>query len=260
MRRLETPRMRLGSMLASLVLVGMAPAALAQAQAPGAELALIQQIRMTDGGEGMRAAPGGDVDRLVQLDLGDLLNDGDDAFTLSGTRAAIRFTDDQSLVRMNENTVLRVRAEGTDRGSLRRIIELEGGELWARITGKPGTETQIRTPSGVAAVRGTDFIVRHDPATGQTTVITLEGLLEFFNAAGLVEIPAGRKTSVGSEDQAPQTTPVQPEDLDPTRRLLEDQAEEEDQDVVEVTITGIDGRSVTIRVPRSVLQQIGRSR
>jgi ferric-dicitrate binding protein FerR (iron transport regulator) len=232
----------------------------AHAQAPGAELALIHQIRVADGGEGMRAAPGGDVERLVQLSLGDLLNDGDDAFTLSGTRAAIRFTDDQSLVRMNENTVLRVRAEGTDRGSLRRVIELEGGELWARITGRPGTETQVRTPSGVAAVRGTDFIVRHDPATGQTTVITLEGLLEFFNEAGLVEIAAGRKVTVRSDTQVPESTGVESEDLDPTRSLLDDQAEDEDQDVVEVTITGADGREVTVRVPRSVLQLIGRNR
>jgi ferric-dicitrate binding protein FerR (iron transport regulator) len=259
MSRLDAARIRAGWMFGAVALLGLVPAPRAHAQAPGAELALIQQIRMTDGGEGMRSAPGGDVDRLVQLDLGDLLNDGDDAFTLAGTRAAIRFTDDQSLVRMNENTVLRVRAEGTDRGSLRRVIELEGGELWARITGRPGTETQVRTPSGVAAVRGTDFIVRHDPTTGATTVITLEGLLEFFNDGGLVEIPAGRKVTVESGDQVPETSPVEAGDLDPTRRLLEDQAEE-DQDVVEVTITGADGRSVTIRVPRAALQQIGRSR
>jgi ferric-dicitrate binding protein FerR (iron transport regulator) len=260
MRRLGAARVRAAWMLGTLVLVGLAPPPHAHAQASGAELALIQQIRMTDAGEGMRAALGGDAERLVRLELGDLLNDGDDAFTLAGTRAAIRFTDDQSLVRMNESTVLRVRAEGTERGSLRRVIELEGGELWARITGRPGTETRVRTPSGVAAVRGTDFIVRHDPTTGETTVITLEGLLEFFNDAGLVEVPAGRKVTVESADQQPETTPVEPGDLDPTRRLLEDQAEEEDQGVVEVTITGADGRNVTIRVPRSVLELIGRPR
>jgi ferric-dicitrate binding protein FerR (iron transport regulator) len=259
MRR-QGARIGAGWLLTVLPALAMAPLQEAGAQTPGEELAMVRSLRVADNGEGMRAARGGDLERLIELDLGDLLNDGDDAFTLTGTRAAIRFADDQSLIRMNENTVLRVRAEGQERGSLRRVIELEGGELWARITGKPGTETHVRTPSGVAAVRGTDFIVRHDPTTGETTVITLEGLLEFFNQAGLVDVPAGRKVVVQSDEEEPQTTPVEPEDLAPTRSLLEDQAEEEDQEVVEVTITGANGRSVTIRVPRSALQQIGRGR
>ena len=39
--------------------------------------------------------------------------------------------------------------------------ELEFGELWARVTEQRGT-FQVQTPSGVAAVKGTEFIVRVD--------------------------------------------------------------------------------------------------
>ena len=233
------------ALLASLL---PAPGALG-AQDPGQELALVQQIRLADGGRGLFAERTG-VEELLTLDMGDLLNDGDDAYTLEGTRAAIRFTDDQSLVRMNENTVLRIRAEGEDRGSLRRIIELEGGELWARITGRPGTETQVRTPSGVAAVRGTDFIVRYDQETGEVTVITLEGLLEFFNEAGSVEVPAGQTGRAASQNDAPEVRPTQPEDLAPSQALLQDQAESENGEFSELLIIGADGREIRILLGR----------
>ena len=233
------------ALLASLL---PAPGAL-HAQDPGQELALVQQIRLADGGQGLFAERTG-AEELLALDMGDLLNDGDDAYTLEGTRAAIRFTDDQSLVRMNENTVLRIRAEGEDRGSLRRIIELEGGELWARITGRPGTETQVRTPSGVAAVRGTDFIVRYNQETGEVTVITLEGLLEFFNDAGSVEIPAGRTGTAGSPDDQPAVRPTAPEDLDPSRTLLQDQTESDSGEFSELVIIGADGRETRIFLGR----------
>lgn len=229
----------------------------AEAQTPGAELALIQHIRLADEGQGMRAVRGDAPEEVVEVDLGDVLNDGDDAFTLEGTRAAVRFTDDRSLIRMNENTVLRVRAEGQERGSLRRVLELEGGELWARITGRAGTETQVRTPSGVAAVRGTDFIVRHDPETGETTVITLEGLLEFFNEAGLVQVPEGQKVTVQSNDEEPESVPSEEGELARSRALLDDQAEADASEMVEVTITGADGREVQIRVSRAALRLIG---
>jgi hypothetical protein len=132
------------ALLASLL---PAPGAL-HAQDPGQELALVQQIRLAGGGQGLFAERTG-VEELLALDMGDLLNDGDGAYTREGTRAVIRSSDDQALVRMDENTVLRIRAEGEDRGSLRRIIELEGGELWARITGRPGTETHGEDLRGV---------------------------------------------------------------------------------------------------------------
>lgn len=239
--------------LAAALLAGAVhPAGEAAAQSPGEELALVYQLRLADGGRGLVAERAG-VEEVVPLDLGDLLNDGDNAYTLEGTRAAIQFADDASLVRMNENTELRIRAEGEDRGSLRRIIELEGGELWARITGGTGRETQIRTPSGVAAVRGTDFIVRYDRETGELTVITLEGLLEFFNDAGSVEIPAGRKVGVGASDEPPEVVPMEEGDLDSTRALLDDQAETESGGFVELVILGEGGREVRIQIGRSAL-------
>lgn len=241
--------------LCALILLLLVPAAEARAQDIGAELALVHQIRMVEGAEGLRAQRAG-AEAEVELNLGDLLNDGDDAYTLRGTRAAIRFTDDQSLVRMNENTVLSIRAEGDTRGTLRRIIDLEGGELWARITGRPGTETQVRTPSGVAAVRGTDLIVRYDRDTGQMTVITLDGLLEFFNDIGSVEIPGGQKVEVRAEDDEPELRPVEPEDLEASRDLLQDQADSEAGEMIDIVVPGAEGREVRLRVGRAAALEL----
>jgi hypothetical protein len=55
----------------------------------------------------------------------------------------------------------------------------------------------VQTPSGVAAVKGTVFVVRVD-AQGNTTVLTFEGAVDFFNDAGLVSVERGRKVSAAS--------------------------------------------------------------
>lgn len=229
-----------------------------RAQDPGAELALVQRLLLDEGAQGFHVFRAG-ADETHPGDMGDLLNHGDDAATLAGTRAAIRFTDDQSLVRMHENTELKVRAEGESRGALRRIIELEGGEIWARITGREGTETQVRTPGGVAAVRGTDLIVRFDRVTGETTVITLEGVVDFFNDVGEVEIPEGRLVTVATTQDVPEVRDVEDEDLEPSRELLEDQAREDARGMIEALIGGEGGRQLLIELGQEALELLGRS-
>ena len=46
-------------------------------------------------------------------------------------------------------------------------------------------------------MKGTEFVVRVDE-NGVTTVLTLEGAVDFFNGAGTIEVAAGRQTTVTS--------------------------------------------------------------
>jgi hypothetical protein len=144
--------------------------------------------------------------------IGALLNHGDLLTTDKNTRAAVRFTDDGSILRMNPNTDLQIRAEG-DRTAMRKTLQVDFGELWARIQKQPeGAGYRIETPTAVAAVKGTEFFVRVDE-TG-TTIITTEGVIEFFNDVGTVEIPAGFTGSVGtSATVAPNMAGTKPDEI-----------------------------------------------
>src|SRR5205814_7020555 len=97
---------------------------------------------------------------------------------------------------------LQVRTEG-DRGGVTKTVQLDFGELWAKISPQQRARGfQVQTPSGVAAVKGTEFIVRVD-AQGNTTVLTFDGAVDFFNNAGLVTVEKGKKaTANGNNDQA----------------------------------------------------------
>lgn len=180
--------------------------------------------------------------------LGQLLGNGDLVLTSANTRAAIRFTDDGSLIRLNPNSQLQVRTEG-DRGTLTKTLELEFGELWARVTEQRGV-FQVQTPSGVAAVKGTEFIVRVD-GQGVTTVFTLDGAIDFFNGAGTVEVSAGRQGQAANANALAQVADIQDEELEQLEELIGEPVDETVR--VEIPVQNADGvaRTVIIELPRT---------
>lgn len=146
-----------------------------------------------------------------QAHVGDRLKHNDQVSTAADTRAALRFTDDGSILRLNPSSRV-VLSSGQERGVVVRTIQLEAGELWTRVTRHQGTTLRVNTPAGVAAVKGTEFVVRVD-ANGATTVITLEGVVEFFNSAGRVDVPAGTKVTAADSSAAPRAQPATPQEL-----------------------------------------------
>jgi len=177
-----------------------------EARAQQADVALVYRLL----GEGrVVVTPAGGSPRPAQL--GNRLHDRDLVYTSPDTRAALRFTDDGSILRLNPNSQLRL-TSGDERGVVVRTLELEFGELWARVTRHDGTTLRVQTPAGVAAVKGTEFVVRVDEH-GVTTVLTLEGVVEFFNPAGRVDVTAGTKVVVDSAGRAPRAEPASAQDL-----------------------------------------------
>ncbi|MFO7768372.1 MAG: FecR family protein [bacterium] len=185
--------------------------------------------------------------------IGDLLSDGDRVFTADDTRAAVRFTDDGSIIRMNPKTELLVRAEG-DRTALRKTLEVDVGELWAKIQKREGAEYRIQTPTAVAAVKGTEFFVRVEE-DGSTTIITTEGVLDFFNDVETVEVPAGSTARIGSSSEEPTLTSTTDDDVTSFGQLASDAREESGEDeMVEIIIPFVDEdgnqKTMIIRMPR----------
>jgi hypothetical protein len=232
--------------VAALGLLGMLPG---HARAQQAEVALVYRL-LQDGQ--MVVIPASGPQRRAQL--GDRLRHRDAVATSPNTRAALRFVDDGSILRINPNSQVRL-TTGDERGALVRTLELEFGEVWARVNRREGAEFRIQTPAGVAAVKGTEFVVRVDSAG--TTVITLEGVVEFFNEAGRTDVAAGRRASAASASDAPQAAPASPEEL---RRADEvgggDGAASTAATWIEVQLQDADGRirTLMLQVPADALR------
>jgi hypothetical protein len=235
--------------LAALMWLALPGAARAQQ-----DVALVYRL-MLDGQ--MVVAPANAPQRPAAL--GQRLNNNDVVVTSPNTRAAIRFTDDGSLMRLNPSSQLRI-TTGGDRNAVTKTLELEFGELWAKVTKKDAAQFRVQTPAGVAAVKGTEFIVRVDQ-DGRTTVITLEGVVEFFNGAGTIDVPAGRTTTAASNTTTPTSTKTTSDDLAPSGGLLEgDDGPGGDGELeqIEITMQDAEGRTrvVVLEVSRSALRTL----
>jgi hypothetical protein len=187
---------------AAMGLLGMIPG---RAQGQQADVALVYRL-LQDGQ--MVVMPASGPERRAQL--GDRLHNRDAVATSAGTRAALRFVDDGSILRINPNSQVRL-TTGSESGAVVRTLELEFGEVWARVTRRDGGQFRIQTPAGVAAVKGTEFVVRVDSAG--VTVITLEGVVEFFNDGGRTDVSAGQRASAASRSDAPEAAAASPDEL-----------------------------------------------
>jgi hypothetical protein len=236
------------TMLAAAAAVGLLGLLPGRAQGQG-DVALV--YRLLQDGE-MLVMPASGPRRRAQL--GDRLRHQDTVATSPTTRAALRFVDDGSILRINPNSRVRL-TTGNEGGAVVRTLELEFGEVWARVNRRDGAQFRIQTSAGVAAVKGTEFVVRADSAG--VTVITLEGVVEFFNAAGRTDVTAGRRASAASASDAPESAPASPEEL---RRAGETGGEDGAPATagtwVEVQLQDADGRMRTLmlQVPAEALR------
>jgi len=243
--------MNISKISALCVFASMLPAA---AWAQQGDVALVYRLMLD---AQMLVAPPGAPQQKAEL--GQRLHNKDVVLTSANTRAAIRFTDDGSLLRLNPSSQLRITAEG-ERNAVTKTLELEFGELWAKVTKKDAAQFRVQTPAGVAAVKGTEFIVRVD-GNGRATVITLEGVLEFFNTAGTVTIPAGSRTIVVSSTTPPAVQATSKEDLQGTDGLTEGDdgpGTEGEKAQIEILMQDDQGRTrtVVLEVPRAALRAL----
>lgn len=236
------------SMLAAAAAMGLLGMLPGRAQGQQADVALVYRL-LQDGV--MAVIPASGPERRAQL--GERLRHRDAVFTSPNTRAALRFVDDGSILRINPNSRVRL-TTGDERGTVVRTLELEFGEVWARVTRREGAQFRIQTPAGVAAVKGTEFVVRVDSAG--VTVITLEGVVEFFNDGGRTDVTAGQRASAASRSDAPEARDASPEEL---RRAGETGGEDGASTAgtwIEVQLQDADGRMRTLmlQVPADALR------
>ena len=134
--------------------------------------------------------------------MGLQLYSGNELRTAELSRATIVFTSDASRVLINESTEMVIEAKGKRFERPKNRVNLFVGEMYCKV--KEGGKFEAETPSCVASVRGTEFDVACD-ITGFTTLIVVEGLVDFINEFG--QILAQANTQSTSEPGQPPSEP-----------------------------------------------------
>jgi hypothetical protein len=135
------------------------------------------------------------------------LQDKDKLVTQKKSYAALRFIDDASLVRIRENSTCTIQGK-KEQNKVSKNIYLEVGTLFARVTRQKG-KFQVSTPTSVASVKGTKFIV-DQVFDGGTFYYGEEGVIEVGNDAGTVLVNANETGYVKDRNTPPVVEPTKP--------------------------------------------------
>ncbi|UPT75041.1 MAG: FecR family protein [Elusimicrobiota bacterium] len=114
----------------------------------------------------------------AQVSSGQVLTQGDQLKTATGARASVTF-DDGSRVDLSPGSSFTLKEAGPQASSM----ELKLGSLKAWISKSLNRRFQVRTPTAVCSVRGTEFGVDVD-GTGDTHVQMFGGLLAVADTSG----------------------------------------------------------------------------
>jgi len=120
--------------------------------------------------------------RGYRLNSGDKIRTGYDSF------AAILFTDDKSLMKVRSGSDLLIQGERNESSIAKRIF-MEVGEVFVSVK-KQNTVFRLETPTGVAAVKGTEFYGLVDQE-GNMSIIAIKGIIELINKYGSILLTAG---------------------------------------------------------------------
>ncbi|HPI72617.1 MAG TPA: FecR family protein [bacterium] len=117
------------------------------------------------------------------------IRNGDRIKTGENGLVSLVFIDDKALMKIRANSQVEIRGERNAKG-IGKELAMQIGEAWNKVSPN-GPGFRIETPSGVAAVKGTEFYTLVDDQ-GQTFVYGIEGLIQLLNELGEVMVAKGQ--------------------------------------------------------------------
>ena len=181
--------------LTSLLPIDMMAGRQASGQRAGEVSRLIPAVTITRGTSSLNAS------EKTAVDWQDIIN------TQANARARVTL-DDGSLLNVGSEAVLQVVKH--DAGAQQTALELVSGKMrvQARKLTLPGAKFEVKTPTGIAGVVGTDFYIGYDD--NLMTVMVFEGKVKVCNLMGVcVEVFAGMMTTVRNGDVTGPAKPTQ---------------------------------------------------
>jgi len=166
---------------------------------------------------------------IYQVSPGDALFNDDEISCRENSYAAIKFTDNSSVVKIFPQSVLLIHSEKKSNGNTEKSNLLKIGEVWAKVTPNTGA-FEIVTPTTVASVKGTGFLLSVDE-NGVTDLYTVDGSVEFKNRFDGITttVSAGNKGTSNGQGQIivePFSMSDLPKDI---RRFMEKEIDEPKQ-------------------------------
>jgi len=132
---------------------------------------------------------------------GTKLENGDKIKTGSNGRMAVKFIDDNSLLRIRPNSSCTINTK-KEQNSVAKNIFVEVGSIFSRITKGPNTSFRVTTPTSVASVKGTSYWTVQK-FKGGTQYFGEDGIVEVSNDAGTALMKAGETSIVSSKNSKP---------------------------------------------------------
>jgi hypothetical protein len=142
--------------------------------------------------------------RGLRLDAGDRVETDANGFT------ALIFTDDKSMMKIRANSDVVIRGKRIKKSFAKRIY-MEVGQAWVHVSPQVASDFRIETPTGVAAVKGTEFYTIVDQM-GNMTIIATKGIVELMNQLGRVLVHAGEAGHIEGKEQ-PKVRNVKPDEI-----------------------------------------------
>ena len=120
------------------------------------------------------------------------LRAGDKVRTGSGSLVAMVFTDDKSMLKIRSDSEIAIGGQRTKKGFSKRLF-MGLGQMWAKVNPRGGG-FRMETPSGVAAVKGTEFygLVYAD----SLVILGVSGWTELFHELGSVTVGKDQKGKI----------------------------------------------------------------
>lgn len=152
------------------------------------------------------------------LAIGHPVLQGDVVRTASPGAAKLIFADDV-VIDVGSATVLHVERYPSGRGPRRALLHLDQGTIEALVSGYGGETArfEVETPTAVARVQATDFIVHYDATQRATDVIALDGSVSVQGTTGIigpgVSVSANQITTVPADGFPSPAKPVEPAQL-----------------------------------------------
>ena len=139
---------------------------------------------------------------------GQMLKNGEWVKTKEGVFVAIVFLDGSN-IKIQQQTEVKITSYRMTAKDLKTNLEMPKGQAWSDVADQgAGGEFTITTPTAVASVKGTEFDLEYDTDKGETTLIVLEGEVEFAGELGTILAGAMESSKDGGAIQK-----LVPEDL-----------------------------------------------
>ena len=185
----------------------------------------------------------GETDYKKGVKIGDNLYSQDKIKTGKDGFVVLVFLDDKSQIKIRENSEMVISGERSS-GSISKQVDMQFGSLKAEITPMRKGEFVIATPTSVASVKGTVFIVQSDPILGDV-IWGLSGSVEVVNneSGGVVVVGANQTgTSTPSGDINVEETP------DGSVPADDDSEETENNNILRIQLRSPSGETKDVKI------------